>query len=42
MPPTANPVRISEPQKIETARPQPQPAPRTKPFTIKIQGQVPA
>lgn len=42
MPPTTNPVRISEPQKIETARPQPQPAPRTKPFTIKMHSSIPA
>lgn len=38
MPPTTNPVRISEPQKIETA---PQPAPRTKPFTIKLGSAIP-
>jgi hypothetical protein len=41
MPPITNPVRISEPQKIETAQPQPQPAPRTKPFTIKVSSTVP-
>jgi hypothetical protein len=42
MPPTTNPARISEPEKIETASPQPQPAPRTKPFTIKVNSGVPA
>ncbi len=40
MPPTTQSARI-EPQKIETAQPQPQPAPRTKPFTIKIASQIP-
>lgn len=42
MPPTTNPARISEPQKIETAQPQPQSPPRSKPFTIKLQGQIPS
>jgi hypothetical protein len=42
MPPLTNPARISEPQKIETASPQPQPVPRSKTFTIKVGCAIPA
>ena len=42
MPPTTNPVRISEPQKIETAQPQPAPVPRSKPFSIKLASGIPS
>ncbi|MGH9316850.1 MAG: hypothetical protein ACRD1P_07075 [Thermoanaerobaculia bacterium] len=42
MPPTSQTARVSEPQKIETASPRPQPAPRTKPFTIKVLTNIPA
>jgi len=41
MPPTTQSAQVAEPKKIETANPQPKPAPRTKPFTIKISGQIP-
>lgn len=41
MPPTTQTARVSEPKTIETAQPQPQPAPRTKPFTIKLASSIP-
>lgn len=41
MPPTTQTAQVSQPKPVETATPRPQPAPRTKPFTIKIQGQIP-
>lgn len=40
MPPTTQTARVSE-TKVETTNPQPQPAPRSKPFTIKLQTQIP-
>jgi hypothetical protein len=41
MPPTTQTARVSEP-KIETTNvPRPQPAPRTKPFTIKVVSSIP-
>lgn len=41
MPPTTQTARVSEPR-VETVQPQPQPAPRTKPFTIKMVSSIPA
>jgi hypothetical protein len=42
MPPTTSTAQVSQPKTVETATPQPQPAPRSKPFTIKLQTPVPA
>ena len=41
MPPTTQTLRVSEP-KVESVQPQPQPAPLTKPFTIKLVCNIPA
>jgi hypothetical protein len=40
MPPTTQTLRVSEP-KVEAVQPQPQPAPRIRPFTIKMTMSIP-
>ncbi len=41
MPPTTQTARVSEPKVETTNAPQPQPAPRTRPFTIKVVCNIP-
>jgi hypothetical protein len=42
MPPNTRTARASEPKVETTNVPQPQPVPRTKPFTIKLNSSIPA